>query len=95
MKAALLSFHNAYNYGAALQAYALQCAVRKLGAECEYKVAAEILNSVSDKFGDFLCVTGNHDIRKRNYTRQRGVFRKFPDFLCQFFQTFYVNSHVI
>ncbi len=36
MKAALLSFHNAYNYGAALQAYALQCAVQKLGAECEY-----------------------------------------------------------
>lgn len=36
MKAALLSFHNAYNYGAALQAYALQCAVEKLGAECEY-----------------------------------------------------------
>ena len=36
MKAALLSFHNAYNYGAALQAYALQRAVEELGAECEY-----------------------------------------------------------
>ncbi len=36
MKVALLSFHNAYNYGAALQAYALQCAVEKYGVACEY-----------------------------------------------------------
>ena len=36
MKVALLSFHNAYNYGAALQAYALQEAVKSLGIECEY-----------------------------------------------------------
>lgn len=36
MKIALLSFHNAYNYGAALQAYGLQCAVQNLGVECEY-----------------------------------------------------------
>ena len=36
MKVALLSFHNAYNYGAALQAYGLQCAVESLGAACEY-----------------------------------------------------------
>ena len=36
MKVALLSFHNAYNYGAALQAYGLQCAVQQLGVDCEY-----------------------------------------------------------
>lgn len=36
MKVALLSFHNAYNYGAALQAYGLQCAVQNLGVDCEY-----------------------------------------------------------
>lgn len=36
MKIALLSFHNAYNYGAALQAYGLQCAVQQLGVKCEY-----------------------------------------------------------
>lgn len=36
MKIALLSFHNAYNYGAALQAYALQEYVQSLGHECEY-----------------------------------------------------------
>ena len=36
MKAALISFHNAYNYGACLQAYALQEAVRELAVDCEY-----------------------------------------------------------
>lgn len=36
MKVALLSFHNAYNYGAALQAYALQEYVQSIGYECEY-----------------------------------------------------------
>lgn len=35
-KIALLSFHNAANYGAALQAYALQEALNQLGYSCEY-----------------------------------------------------------
>ena len=36
MKIALLSFHNAANYGAALQAYALQQALEQMGHDCEY-----------------------------------------------------------
>ncbi len=36
MKVALISFHNAYNYGAALQAYALQRAIQNMAIECEY-----------------------------------------------------------
>ena len=36
MKIALLSFHNAANYGAALQAYALQHALEQVGHSCEY-----------------------------------------------------------
>lgn len=36
MKIALLSFHNAANFGAALQAYALQHALEQQGHECEY-----------------------------------------------------------
>lgn len=36
MKIALLSFHNAANYGAALQAYALQKALEQMGHDCEY-----------------------------------------------------------
>lgn len=35
MKVALLTFHNAINYGAALQVYASQKAIQDLGAECE------------------------------------------------------------
>lgn len=36
MKIALLSFHNAANYGAAMQAYALQAFLEKMGYDCEY-----------------------------------------------------------
>lgn len=36
MKIGLLSFHNAANYGAAMQAYALQAFLEKSGYECEY-----------------------------------------------------------
>lgn len=61
MKAALISFHNAYNYGACLQAYALQEAVTKMGIECEYidylnerraggyKMSVRIRNSLKKK----------------------------------------------
>ena len=36
MKIGLLSFHNAANYGAAMQAYALQTFIEQCGYECEY-----------------------------------------------------------
>ncbi len=36
MKIALLSFHNTANYGAAMQAYALQSFLEKMGFDCEY-----------------------------------------------------------
>ena len=36
MKIALLTFHNAYNYGAALQAYSLQKYLSEQGYEVEY-----------------------------------------------------------
>ena len=36
MKIGLISFHNAANYGAALQAYALQKYLQKQGCSCEY-----------------------------------------------------------
>lgn len=61
MKAALISFHNAYNYGACLQAYALQEAVDRLGVDCEYidyinerrangyKISARIANAIKAK----------------------------------------------
>ena len=45
MKIALLSFHNAANFGAALQAYALQKALEDQGHDCEY------INYVNDSRG--------------------------------------------
>ena len=36
IKVALLSFHNAYNYGAAMQAYALQETINDMGIDVEY-----------------------------------------------------------
>lgn len=36
IKVALLSFHNAYNYGAAMQAYGLQEAIQEMGVDAEY-----------------------------------------------------------
>src|SRR5690554_3508158 len=36
MKVAIMTFHNALNYGAALQAYAFQQVLKSLGVECEF-----------------------------------------------------------
>lgn len=61
MKVGLISFHNADNYGACLQAYALQEAVQNLNISCEYidyinqsrsdryKILARIRKSLKDK----------------------------------------------
>jgi hypothetical protein len=35
MKAGIITFHSAHNYGAVLQAYALKTVIEKLGLECE------------------------------------------------------------
>jgi len=45
----------------------------------EFRLTADILNSISDKVDNFICVTGNHDIRCRLYHRQKYVFRKFME----------------
>ena len=60
-----------------LDAIAVLGDVAEMGAECEYRLAADLLNGISEKYGDFLCITGNHDIRKRNYANQRAKFRDF------------------
>ena len=35
MKIAIITYHRAYNYGSALQAYALNKYLRNIGVECE------------------------------------------------------------
>lgn len=86
MKVGLISFHNAYNYGACLQAYALQEAILGFGAECEYidyinkrradgyKMSARIAKSLKAK--DFKGTVKN--ICGVPFVRSRG--RKFDKF---------------
>lgn len=61
MKIGLISFHNAFNYGAGLQAYALQEGIKEAGYSCEYinyinqrradgyKISVRTLNAVKNK----------------------------------------------
>ena len=54
IKVGILTFHNALNYGAVLQAYALQKAIEKLGYKCEIidystKVHRNVLRKVTDE----------------------------------------------
>lgn len=60
-----------------LDAIVLLGDVAEFGRECEYRIAADILNSASDKFDKFFAVSGNHDIRLRNYNKQLIKFNNF------------------
>lgn len=60
-----------------LDAIVLLGDVAEYGRECEYQAAADILNSVSDKYDSFFAVTGNHDIRLRNHKKQVNKFNGF------------------
>ena len=51
MKIGILTYHACFNYGACLQAYALQTTVKKLGYECEIiDYQSDILRNISDVF---------------------------------------------
>lgn len=51
--------------------------IAESGSECEYMLAADIINTCSDNFKNFFCIPGNHDIRNRNYKKQLEIFRRF------------------
>ena len=53
--------------------------VVEMGMECEYKFTSELLNGCSEHFRRFYAVPGNHDVRKRNFNRQFGVFKNFVE----------------
>ena len=48
------------------------------GLESEYRVTADMINSVSDKYEHFIGMPGNHDVRFRRYKTQ---LRRFSSFL--------------
>ena len=74
MKVALLSFHNAYNYGAALQAYALQEATEELGVQSEY---INYVNEHRRTAYDMNCQF-REAIQKKNYARAVRVLLGTP-----------------
>lgn len=65
MKVALISFHNAYNFGAALQAYGLQNAVEKMGIDCEY---INYVNTSRREAYDMITQI-RHELIKKNLVR--------------------------
>lgn len=51
MKIGILTYHACFNYGACLQAYALQTTIKKLGYKCEIiDYQSDILRNISDVF---------------------------------------------
>lgn len=51
MKVGILTYHACFNYGACLQAYALQTTIKKLGYKCEIiDYQSDILRNISDVF---------------------------------------------
>lgn len=74
MKIALISFHNAYNFGAALQAYALQNAIEEMGMDCEY---INYVNSSRREEYDMIEQI-RREIRKKNYIRMIKLLLGIP-----------------
>lgn len=55
--------------------------ITEYGMICEYKTMAYLLRLIQDKFSNILAVSGNHDIRLRNYYRQLHRFNRFLDYV--------------
>ncbi|MBE6828269.1 MAG: metallophosphoesterase [Ruminococcaceae bacterium] len=53
--------------------------ITEYGARCEYNMITYLLNPVADKLSHIFAVSGNHDVRLRNYKKQ---VRRFSEFLA-------------
>lgn len=51
--------------------------ITEYGAKCEYNFTYTLLNSIEKKFDNIFAITGNHDIRLRNYKKQIAKFNSF------------------
>ncbi|MBQ7543155.1 MAG: metallophosphoesterase [Clostridia bacterium] len=66
------------NCASPLDALILAGDITETGDASEYRMTAQILNDVCpNAFRHFLCVSGNHDVRLRNYRKQLSVFNDF------------------
>lgn len=52
--------------------------ITEYGALCEYKMVSLLLKNTGEKFNRIFAISGNHDIRLRNYKKQ---LKRFNDFL--------------
>ena len=75
MKIGILTFQNAVNYGAVLQAYALQNSIEKLGAEVRLiDYQCNKVNSLYDPFPK----TTNLKFGANKYPRTEKIINRFP-----------------
>lgn len=51
--------------------------ITEYGAKCEYAFTKKLLSGIENKFSNIFAVTGNHDIRLRNYKKQTARFNSF------------------
>lgn len=65
------------NMNGSLDALVMVGDIAEFGAEREYKLVADILKKVRHKAKNIICVSGNHDVRIRNYTKQLVKFKGF------------------
>lgn len=75
--------------------------IAEYGTKYEYRFVKYLLDEVSDKFLNIFAVSGNHDIRLRNYKKQ---VKRFADFLLslengransydKYYFSYYVNGY--
>ena len=50
--------------------------ITEYGTKCEYKFTQKLLEPIAHKFKNIFAITGNHDIRLRNYKKQVFLFPK-------------------
>ncbi|MBQ6467505.1 MAG: metallophosphoesterase [Clostridia bacterium] len=60
-----------------LDALVLLGDITEFGRKCEYDMAGDIIGGASEKFRNFLCVSGNHDVRMRPHKKQLAKFENF------------------
>lgn len=65
------------NMSSPLDALVIVGDVTEYGREAEYQLTSSILNTASSGFKSFFAVSGNHDVRLRNYRKQVKHFNNF------------------
>ena len=65
------------NFDGQFDALVMAGDLAEYGAQCEYNMLSYLLDGVADRFKNIFAVSGNHDVRIRNYKKQAKVFADF------------------